>query len=227
MADDIGTTDGADWPGLDEAFTRRVAAIGRTAEGRALAATQTVGDPAVHKARPLGLPLRLRPGLREELAAFVAAYHRMIETIVAAWAYDPRLRRVLTLPEPLRAQADAARDTRVHLLRLDLLPQPDGRLGVLETNANGPGGLAVVGRARAAWRPLLTRHGIDLPRPLPADEPAWTGRWLLDLAERHTDRRPDTVTLLYPHRADRNAVQSYEDGLRALGRSSASPGPVG
>ncbi|MFE6869209.1 hypothetical protein ACFVFS_21950 [Kitasatospora sp. NPDC057692] len=216
MTDDIGAGGGS-WSGLDEAFTRQVADVAGTAEGRAVAEAHTVGDPAVHKARPLGLPLLLRPGLREELAAFVAAYHRMIEAVVAAWEHDPRLHRVLTLPESLRAQAAAARDTRVHLLRLDLLPQPDGRWGVLETNANGPGGLAVVGRARAAWRPLLTRHGIALPRPLPADDTAWTGRWLLDLAERETGQRPDAVALLYPHRADRNAVRSYQDGLTALG----------
>ncbi|WP_344333985.1 hypothetical protein [Kitasatospora putterlickiae] len=216
MADDIDA-DGAGWSGLDEEFTRQVTAVAATPEGRTLAEAHTVGDPAAGKARPLGLPLCLRPGAREELEAFTAAYHRMIEAVVAAWEHDPRLRRVLTLPESLRAQAAAARDTRVHLIRLDLLPQPDGRLGVLETNANGPGGLAVVGRARAAWRPLLTRHGIGLPGPLPADDDAWTGRWLLDLAEQHTGQRPDTVTLLYPHRADRNAVRSYQDGLGALG----------
>ncbi|MFF2351126.1 hypothetical protein ACFVVL_15245 [Kitasatospora sp. NPDC058115] len=216
MADGIGT-DGESWSGLDETFTREVAAVGATAEGRALAGTQTLGDPAVGNDRPLGLPLRLRPGLREELEAFTAAYHRMIEAVVAGWEHDPRLRRVLTLPESLRAQAAAARDTRVHLMRLDLLPRPDGRWGVLETNANGPGGLAVAGRARAAWRPLLTRHGIGLPRPLPADDAAWPGRWLLDLAERESGRRPDTVALLHPHRADRNAVRSYADGLGALG----------
>ncbi|MER7702592.1 hypothetical protein ABTX81_06815 [Kitasatospora sp. NPDC097605] len=216
MADGIGAG-GDGWSGMDEEFTRKVATVGATAEGRALAATQTVGDPAAGRARPLGLPLRLRPGLREELAAFTAAYHRMVEAVVAAWEHDPRLREVLTLPEALRAQAAAARDTRVHLLRLDLLPQPDGRLGVLETNANGPGGLAVVGLARAAWRPLLTRHGIGLPRPLPADDAAWTGRWLLDLAERESGQRPDAMALLYPHRADRNAVRSYDDGLRTLG----------
>ncbi|MFF7456455.1 hypothetical protein [Kitasatospora sp. NPDC008115] len=216
MTDDVRTDDD-DWSGLDEEFTRRVAEVGGTAEGRALADAHTVGDPAAGRARPLGLPLRLRPGLREELEAFTAAYHRMIEAVVAAWEHDPRLREVLTLPQSLRTQAAAAHDTRVHLLRLDLLPQPDGRLGVLETNANGPGGLAVVGRARAAWRPLLTRHGLGLPRPLPADDAGWTGRWLLDLAEQESGRRPDTVTLLYPHRADRNAVRSYHDGLLALG----------
>nr|BFD89314.1 hypothetical protein KitaXyl93_06740 [Kitasatospora sp. Xyl93] len=217
MADDTRTADGGSWAGVDEAFTRQVAAIGATAEGRALAESHTVGDPALGKARPLGLPLRLRPGLRAESEALVAACTRMLEAVVTAWEHDPRLRRVLTVPEPLGALAAAARDTRVHLLRLDLLPQPDGRWGVLETNANGPGGLAVVGRARAAWRPLLTRHGIDLPRPLPADDADWTGRWLLDLAERETGRRPDTVALLRPDRGGRNAVRSYEDGLRALG----------
>ncbi|MBD0673114.1 hypothetical protein [Streptomyces sp. CBMA156] len=217
MADGLGAADGECWSGLDEEFTRQVAAVGGTAEARTLAGSHTVGDPAAGKARPLGLPLRLRPGLREELEALAAACARMIEVIAAAWEDDPRLRQVITLPESLRAQVAAARDTRVHVLRLDLLPQPDGRWGVLETNANGPGGLAVAGRARAAWRPLLTRHGIGLPRPLPADDAAWTGRWLVGLVERETGRRPDTMALLYPYRADRNSVLSYQDGLRALG----------
>ncbi|MBD0673110.1 hypothetical protein [Streptomyces sp. CBMA156] len=209
--------DGYPWPGLDAAFTARVAALAGTAEARELADSVVLNDGRTQQARRLGLPLRLRPGLRAELAALVAAYHRLIETIVTGYGRDPRLRDVLTLPEPLRAEAEAARDSRVHLLRLDLLPQPDGTLRVLETNANCPSGLYASGCGRSAWRPLLTRHGVGLPAPLPSETADWLGRWLTDTAERHTGRRPDTVAVLCPEGANRNDVLAYGDALTALG----------
>ncbi|MFJ9855608.1 hypothetical protein [Streptomyces sp. NPDC101150] len=205
------------WPGLDRAFYLQVAALAATAEGRALAASLDRRDAAARPSRPMGLPLRLRPGLRCELDAFVAAYHRMIETIVAAYPHDARLRQVLTIPEPLRAELASARDEKVHLLRLDLMPQPDGGLRVLETNANCPGGLSRSGLSQAAWRPLLTEHGIGLPAPLPSESELWTGRWLVDLAEGHTGRRPHTVAVLCPRGANHNDVHAYGVSLARLG----------
>ncbi|MFE3877584.1 hypothetical protein ACFXPX_24720 [Kitasatospora sp. NPDC059146] len=207
---------GYTWPGLDEEFTREVVAIARTAEGRELAESQ-VFEIVRAQPQPQGLPLRVRPQLRGELDAFVASYHRVIETLVAAWDHDRDLREVLTLPQVLREHVDAARDTRVHLLRIDLLPQADGTLRVLETNANCPGGLPGAGRGRAAWRSLLARHGVDVPGPLPADDPLWPGSWLLRLAEQHTGTRPETVALLCPDGSYRADTRDYDTALTALG----------
>ncbi|MFJ6380998.1 hypothetical protein ACIQI7_13500 [Kitasatospora sp. NPDC092039] len=209
--------DGYTWPGLDAEFTERVAALAATAEGRELAGSVVFRQGDALRVGHQGVPLRLRPGVRAELTALVAAYHRLIETIVAAYGRDRRLREVLTLPEPLRGEAAAARDDRVHLLRLDLLPQSDGTVRILETNANCPGGLHVSGQGRAAWRPLLSRHGIDLPAPLPSEAGDWLGRWFLDTAERHTGRRPHTVAVLCPEGANRTEVPEYGEALTALG----------
>ncbi|MEV7602727.1 hypothetical protein AB0O91_35680 [Kitasatospora sp. NPDC089797] len=211
-----GGPGGYAWAGLDPDFTRQVAALAATPQGRALAESQAFEIVRRHPQR-LGLPLRLRPELRAELDGYVASYHRMIETILAAWDHDRDLRAVVSVPEPLREHVAAARDTRVHLLRLDLLPQPDGTLRVLETNANCPGGLPNAGRARTAWRPLLTGHGIALPPPLPSDDPAWPGRWLTELAEQQTGTRPDTVALLLPRGGYRADILDYDAALTALG----------
>ncbi|MER7667277.1 hypothetical protein ABTY61_02290 [Kitasatospora sp. NPDC096128] len=207
---------GYTWAGLDEDFTRDVVAIARKGEGRELAESQVF---EIVRAQPQaqGLPLRVRPHLRGELDAFVASYHRVIETVVAAWEHDRGLREVLTLPRVLHEQVAAARDTRVHLLRIDLLPQPDGTLRVLETNANCPGGLPGAGRGRSAWRPLLARHGITLPPPLPADDALWPGSWLLRLAEQHAGGRPETVALLCPDGSYRADTRDYDAALTALG----------
>lgn len=207
---------GYTWPGLDEEFTREVVAIARKSEGRELAESQVF---EIVRAQPQaqGLPLRLRSHLRRELDAFVASYHRVIETVVAAWEHDRGLREVVTVPQALHDHVAAARDTRVHLLRIDLLPQPDGTLRVLETNANCPGGLPGAGRGRTAWRPLLDRHGISLPPPLPADDPAWPGSWLVRVAEQHTGTRPETVALLCPDGSYRADTRDYDTALTALG----------
>ncbi|MFE3205986.1 hypothetical protein [Embleya sp. NPDC059237] len=205
------------WPGLDESFARHTARLAHTPQGRELTRSLVLRDGVAQRPRPLGPPLCLRPGLRSELDAFLAAYHRLIETILSAYDHDPQLRRVLTVPEPLREEVAAARDHRVHLMRLDLLPHPDGGLRVLETNANCPAGLTAAGRGRAAWRVLLTRHGVALPAPLPADVPTWTGSWLADLALRHTGVRPRSVALLCPRGANRNEINDYEAGLTAIG----------
>ncbi|MFJ4189554.1 hypothetical protein [Kitasatospora sp. NPDC089509] len=209
-------TAGYTWSGLDQDFAGQVAAVAATPQGGELAhslvAEVTLGQP-----RTLGLPLLLHAHRRRELDELVASYHRMIETITAAWEHDAELRAVLTVPRALLPHVTTARDTRVHLLRLDLLPQPDGTLRVLETNANCPGGLPNAGQARAAWRPLLTGHGIALPPPLPADDPVWAGRWLTELAEQHTGTRPETVVLFQPRDSYRRDVPVYDAALTALG----------
>ncbi|MFJ6618007.1 hypothetical protein ACIQOW_10610 [Kitasatospora sp. NPDC091335] len=148
--DDSGAADGESWPGLDETFTRQVAKVGTTPEGRALAESHTVGDPAAGKARPLGLPLSLRPGLRGQLEEFVAAYHRMIEVIVAAWEHDPRLRRVRSSRSRCTRVCDGptlrriTRDRERYVLKSPL-------------DANGRGVVVGVETGEAAWAEASAR----------------------------------------------------------------------
>ncbi|MFD9425643.1 MULTISPECIES: hypothetical protein [unclassified Streptomyces] len=200
---------------VDMGFVGQVACVARTAEGRCLVRRLHRQDGLDQ--RPQGIPLRLHVGWGQRLGAFVAAYHRLIERVVACHGADEELRRVIGVPRELAEAVRDARDTRVHLLRADVLPQMEGGLRVLETNANCPAGLYRSGRGRAGWRPLLAAHGLRLPAPLPTDAHEWAGRWLLDLAERHTGVRPDTVAVLCPHGANRLDVDAFLTGLRRIG----------
>lgn len=164
-----------------------------------------------------GVPLRLHSGWRERLTEFVAAYHRLIETIVSAHAADARLQRVMDVPEAWAQDVLAADDARVHLFRIDLLPQPDNGLKVLETNANCPAGLRSTGLDRAMWRPFLTERGIRLPEALPSDAPLWAGRWFLDLAEQETGTRPETVAVLRPRGSSSGSVDGIIADLTEAG----------
>ncbi|MFC9425711.1 hypothetical protein [Streptomyces sp. NPDC056987] len=91
---------------------------------------------------PIGRPLTVLPGQRQVLARLVAAYHRAIEAIVAAYPYNQSVHEALSMPpalhEDLRVAPHPA-GSRVHYIRMDVLPQTDGSVRVLETNANCPG----------------------------------------------------------------------------------------
>ncbi|WP_344470505.1 hypothetical protein [Nonomuraea monospora] len=168
---------------------------------------------------PAASPLCVRSGRREPLERLVAAYHRLIETVVAVYPQDERLREVLAWPAALRPEefaGEAIAAGRVHVMRLDTMPQPDGGLKVLETNANCPGGMGVGGLA-ARWRPLLTTGGLRLPPPLPGEAPHWVGRWLVEAAEQETGRRPDVVALLRPEGGHRTEFSRYLAALAGLG----------
>lgn len=210
--------DPAPWPGVDTALLRRVREVAATTPEERHPAP---GDGASPGEVP-GPPLLLRPGWRERLDGFVAAYHRLIQAIVAAYPDDPRLRRVLAWPSALTPDAAVAHAPvadRVQLLRLDTLPQADGTLKVLETNANCPAGLGLNGARAARWRPLLRARGVPVPPPLPAEGPHWAARWLLTAAERETGVRPATVALLCPEGANRTELAHY---AAALGRSGVT-----
>lgn len=202
-------------------FHHQVAKWADTPEGRrlqqSLAWQGTAGQPPM----PHGVPLRLHAGWRERLTGFVAAYHRLIETIVSAHAADARLQRVISVPDAWAQDVLTAGDSRVHLFRVDLLPQPDTGVKVLETNANCPSGLRSTGAGRAGWRPFLTERGIRLPEALPSDAPLWAGKWFLDLAEQETGTRPETVAVLQPRGSSNGSTDGIvadlaEAGVRVL-----------
>lgn len=209
------------WPLLDAEFDRRVAPRLDAPDGRLV---QHDLDRAylftAERPVPYGRPLAVRPGRREQLARFVAAYHRAIETVVAAYPDDRRLRAVLSMPPALRADLEARphpADTRVHFLRVDALPQPDGSLRVLETNANCPGALVVAGLAARRWRSHLTTWGERLPEPLDGEDPLWMGRWFLRVAHRETHETPRTVALLRHEGGNRLELDLIRAAFEDLG----------
>ncbi|WP_030622180.1 hypothetical protein [Streptomyces sclerotialus] len=199
------------WSAVDVPFLRQVTRLAGTPEGRRLhqhlSWRGTSGQPSLTH----GVPLRLHSGWRARLAAFVTAYHRLIETIVAAHPTDERLQQVIHIPDAWARDVVAADDARVHFFRVDLLPQPDNGIKALETNANSPAGLRSTGIDRACWRPFLTERGIRLPGALPSDARMWAGQWFLDLAEQETGTRPETVAVLRP----RKTASGSTDGIVA------------
>ncbi|MFI7416682.1 hypothetical protein [Nonomuraea sp. NPDC049684] len=218
--EDSAPSTGARWPGWDEQFPARVRAATARLEMPAPAdGDLVVRDGPERAAAKPGPPLCIRAGWREPLERLVAAYHRLIETIVTAYPHDPRLRTVLVWPPGLRPEQFAGEVLaagRVHVMRLDVMPQPDGALKVLETNANCPAGLGK-GSQCARWRPLLTAAGVQVPPPLPGEVPHWLGRWLLQVAEQEMGRRPETVALLRPEGGHRTELDGYAHALNALG----------
>ncbi|MEV0598725.1 hypothetical protein AB0I82_05385 [Streptomyces sp. NPDC050315] len=205
------------WSAVDTTFLRRVAGLADTPEGRRLQQRLVWQGTAGQPPTPHGIPLRLHAGWRARLTEFVAAYHRLIETVVSAHAADPRVQQVVNVPDAWAQDVLTADDDRVHLFRVDLLPQPDNGLKVLETNANCPSGLRSAGLCRAAWRPFLTERGIGLPEALPSDAEMWAGQWFLDLAEQETGTRPGTVAVLRPRGSSSGSVDGIVADLAEAG----------
>lgn len=188
------------WTGLEPDFHRRVMAEGQTPEGKKIRGDlESRFFYAEGKPFLLGPPVMVREGLRPELDTFAAAYHRAIETVVAASAENEEVARVLDLPEELRADLEA--DThpangRVHIFRLDLLLDDDGGFWVLETNANCPGGVLYSGEINRMWRSFIEDRGMDLPHPLEHERRDFMARWFLETAEAESGTRPDCVPLI-------------------------------
>lgn len=209
------------WPGFDLAFSARMDELRRTPEGRDLGAVlDTTFQYGPNKPLHFGSPLRIRDAERAELTEFTAAYHRLIQTVVDRYHEDERLRHVIAVPDAIAADLGKDRSPatgRVHLMRIDTLPQPDGRLKVLETNANCPGGLIFSGHAAGRWRRLAAARGIALPAPLPAEDAVWMARWYLDLAERETGERPQEVMLLRREGGNSLELTELAQSFAALG----------
>ncbi|MFI7382824.1 hypothetical protein [Streptomyces sp. NPDC049813] len=226
----LGEVDGATkpaaahWPGFDTGFPARIDPLVRSTAGQRLhGELNQLFKKSDGAALPVGRPAVLGPGQRERLTEFVAAYHRMVETIVAAWRTDRRLRETLSMPDALTADLAAGahpHDTRVHLARLDVLPQDDGTVKVLETNANCPGLLQFSGVAARAWRRFLDAHGHRPPEPLPAERELWMAQWFLRVAEAETGQRPAFVPLLREEGGNRWELDLLRDCFLALGVES-------
>ncbi|MYT29537.1 MULTISPECIES: hypothetical protein [unclassified Streptomyces] len=207
---------GAHWPGLDHAFRQRLTAMADSTAGKRLT---TRLNSSFRKDDgtlvPIGIPAVLAPGERIRLTALVAAYHHMIETIVSAYHEDRRLRETLSMPNELTEDLHTPahpRDTRVHLMRADVLPQTDGQVKITETNADSPALLMFSGTAARAWRRLAENHGEQLPEPLPGEREHWMAEWFLKVAEEETGERPTFVALL----RERDGVRWELDILQRL-----------
>ncbi|MFC9281154.1 hypothetical protein [Streptomyces collinus] len=217
------------WPLLDTEFDRRTAPVLDAPDGRLV---QKDLDRAylftAERPVPYGRPLAVEAGRREGLARFVAAYHRAMETVVGAYPTDHRLQAVLSMPPALRADLRARphpADSRVHFMRVDALPQPDGSLRVLETNANCPGALVVAGLAARRWRHHLTTLGERLPEPLDGEDPLWMGRWFLRVAHEETGETPTTVALLRHEGGNRLELDLIRAAFEELGVRTVEADP--
>ena len=180
---------------MDADFHRRALAEGTTERGErfreALAdeLTGLRGQPS-----SMGLPALVPRAYGAELRRFVGAYHRAIEAITLAWRGNDELRRVVRLVPEIEQIVDSCPEPgagRIHLARVDLLPQPDGHFRVIETNANCPGALLSCGVASRRWRGHLSNNGVRVPTPLEYEAPGWMARWLIETAEAETGLTPD------------------------------------
>ena len=156
-------------PGLDRDFQRALIEEGLAPDGKALRHRAEArflyaeGKPFL-----LGPAQMVVPEMAEPLRQVTRTYHRAIEIIVEASVTDEAVRDVLSTPPALAD--DLASDTdpanrKVHICRLDLLPDPDGGVWIVETNANCPGGFGFAGICNRAWSELLEERVNTLQPP--------------------------------------------------------------
>jgi hypothetical protein len=177
---------------------------------------------------PLGLPAVLAPAYGSDLFRFVRSYHRAVETIVRAQRHDHEVRRVLALPRALRDDTETEctpDDDRIHLCRVDIIPDPDGGFKAIETNANCPAALMSSGVAGRRWREHLAGSGVDLPAPLDHERPNWMARWFLDTAHAETGSHPDFVVLFREEGGRRLELPGFLEELRNEGVDAIEADP--
>jgi hypothetical protein len=168
-----------------------------------------------HKSLPVGVPLMLSSQAADYVSQVSTAYRRLILQVVNVHPRDARVRRVLATPPQLRAdmqRAEATEREHLDLMRVDFLPQADGSLRILETNANCPGGLLFVGHTARAWRAQLD-SGADQPPRMPLEDPDWLYRWLTAVAGRALD----TVALFCTPGGNRLELDLYALALACFG----------
>jgi hypothetical protein len=177
---------------------------------------------------PLGLPAVLAPAYGSDLFSFARSYHRAVETIVRAQRHDHEVRRVLALPRALRDDTETGctpEDDRIHLCRVDIMPDPDGGFKAIETNANCPAALMSSGIAGRRWREHLAGSGLDLPAPLDHERPNWMARWFLDTAHAETGSYPDFVVLFREEGGRRLELPGFLQELRNEGVDAIEADP--
>ena len=213
------------WPGLDRGFAAEVAGMaGSPSSKKFERALETDLAIVRGKISPFGRPERIRPEYTARLRVFVAAYHRAIQTIIAASSTDVLVRNCLSLPPDLQEELDGDRDSRngyVHLCRLDLLLDASGGFHVLETNANCPGALLSTGVAGRYWRERLASRGFALPAALEQERPSWMADWFLRAARAASTHSPDFVALFREDGGNRLELsglsrQLSDEGVEAI-----------
>lgn len=144
-------------------------------------------------------------------------YHRAIQAIVDASYDDEAVRRALSTPTALARDLDADRDPRnakVHILRLDLMLDPDGGFWILETNANCPGGFVFSGICNRAWREFMEERGYPMPPPLEHEDKGFMAKWFLAVIEQETGCRPGYLALLREEGGNRLELGDFAKHVR-------------
>lgn len=170
-------------------------------------------DYADDKPLPVGAPLKLSTAAIEYIEAVSAAYHRLILQVIHMHANDDRVKSIIGTPAELMADlrsAEQGMQPHLDLMRIDFLPQQDGSLRILETNANCPGGLLFAGHTTRAWRSQL---GDGFPPPFPLEHPDWLYNWLIAAA----GQSPDTVALFRIPGGNRLELDLYAEVLSRFG----------
>lgn len=209
------------WPGFESDFHAAVAEVAATPEGRALrreleeSFLYAEGKPFL-----LGPPALVRAEMATGILRLTRAYHRAILAVVEASRHDEEVRRVLSIPAEL--EPDLERDIdrtndRVHICRLDLLLDAGGGFGVLETNANCPGGFVFSGLCNRAWRELLCARGIPVPPALEHETERFMARWFLRVIETETGTCPDFLPLMREEGGNRLELGTFAEQVRDEG----------
>ena len=200
VASSPSATDHPIWSGLDRDFHTALLEEGRTPEGEALRHKAEArfmfaeGKPFL-----LGPAQMVRAELAETLRLVTKTYHRAIAIIVKASVTDEHVRSALSAPPALASDLKADRDPancRVHICRLDLMPDPAGGFWIIETNANCPGGFVFSGICNRAWREFMEERGHTMPPALAHEEKAFMAKWFLKVIEQDTGARPDFLGLI-------------------------------
>lgn len=206
------------WPGLDQPFHEAVTELSETSEGRALRKRidgrfmYAEGKPHLH-----GPPQLVRSGLAETLRRVTSAYHRVIDRIVRASLDDEAVRVALSTPPGLARDLESDRDPanrKIHILRIDILLDPDGGFRILETNANCPGGFVFTGIFNRAWREFLEERGYRMPPALEHETKGFMANWFLSAIEEDTGSRPDFVGLLREEGGNRYELDEFAKHVR-------------
>ena len=209
------------WSGLCPDFHRSVVELGATADGRKLRhRAEARFMYAENKPFLLGPPQLIRPELADHLREVTAAYHRCIEQIIEASRTDEDVRSSLSAPRSLGHDLEADVDPangKVHIMRLDLLPQADGGFYILETNANCPGGFVFAGICSRAWREFLEERGIQMPPALAHERKGFMADWFLDVIESDTGAQPDFLPLLREEGGNRFELTDFARHVRTRG----------
>lgn len=218
---------GDHWPGWDAGWMREVIEplIDSGTAQRLLASIEDGSGYSPPKPVPAGVPLKLTESSGAFVRGVVEAYHRLITRIVVLHAEDERVRRVIASPATLAddlERSEASEEPMINLMRVDLLPRPDGGIRILETNANCPGGVLYAGMTARSWRSVLPERHRQPVVTNPLEDEDWLFTWL---AETVGDRSLHAVALLRRDGGNRLELDVFADvlGRHGIDAFEASP----